>query len=134
MEPADSSACYKCSAYLDTKEQSAVNPACKDLLTNTSQDTDYDNIQISCEGATAIQNKVYDNQDYKCATDSYSIESDCALFISEGCSDILEDNLRHKARSHRRQSETSESSLNTDNDSLEPFRSYNVRYVDESIM
>lgn len=125
------------SSLLNRTDNSAVNPACKDIVTDSCDRiiVAEDNLEASLLGDAGIATEiVQDIKDNHGNTEAYSVDSESEIFITERRIDVLEDDKKMaKRRTLRRTSETSESSLTTDNDSLGPD-SDSEHYLDESIM
>ena len=117
---------------VDRSSNNVVNPACKSNLTKLSERNDTAEASLVAsltDAVTAITN--IDGAD---VNETYSLNSESEIFITERQLDILEDDDRPVGRVLGGKSETSESSLNTDNASLEPSDSTDERNLDESIM
>ena len=114
----------------------AVNPGCQDDL---FQDTDRNVnagetlVESLTDALTAI---TFDpvNTDVADINETYSLNSESEIFITEHQPDVLEDDDRPVGRLARCRSDTGDSSLDTDNESLEPMDSHDERNLDESIM
>ena len=122
---------------VDRSLYDAVNPGCQDELTesNGKTATAEESLVASLTDALTAMTFDQENMDVPDVNESYSLNSESEIFITERQTDILEDDDRLVGRLPRGRSDTSDSSLNTtDNESLEPLDSNDERNLDESVM
>ena len=108
----------------------AINQECQDDLikeNNGNINAEETLVESLTDALTAITFNT-GNTD---ATDIYetnSLNSERVIFITERQPDVLEDDNRPVGRVTRTRSDTSDSSLNTDNESLEPLDRRDEKY------
>ena len=121
---------------VDRSGNNVVNPACKDNLTELSERNTTAEASLVASLTDAVTAITFDqgNLDGADVNETYSLNSESEIFITERQLDILEDNDWPVGRVRGGRSESSESSLSTDNESLERFGSTDENNLDESIM
>ena len=114
----------------------AFNPGCQDdLIQDTDRNVNAKEtlVESLTDALTAI---TFDQGNTETADihETYSLNSESEIFITERQPDMLNNDDRPVGRLTKCRSHTSDSSRNTDNESLEPLDNNDERNLDESIM